>query len=346
MTGRERVLAAIDHRETDRVPLDMWAEEVVWDRLRKDLRLPSKRAVLERFHIDIRWLDGVYTGPDFSDPDGTFSENMWGERYRIVGSGERVACGGALDHAQSFQEIEAHHWPSNDWIQMEVLRDQIQRDEEYAILYGYADIWQRVAMVRGLDNMFLDMLERPEWVHFMTGKLMDFYREDWTRAMEAAEGRIDIFFLISDLGTQSGPMMNLDLFREFILPRVRIMAELAHSFGKKIMFHSCGSARLYINDLIDAGIDILNPIQPACEGMDPKGLKADFGSRLCFHGGVDIQGALRNGTPGDVRKLTGELIDCMKSNGGFILCPCHTLLPDIPTENITALYDQAYSIRF
>ena len=254
--------------------------------------------------------------------------------------GTQVACGGALDRAESFQAIENHHWPSNDWVRHDCLVESIRQDEEYAIVYGYADIWQRMAMVRGLDWMFFDMMENPDWAHFMTEKLTDFYREDWTRAMETSKGRIDIFILISDLGTQRGPMLGLDLFREFIKPRIRTMTELAHSFGKKVMFHSCGAIRTFIEDLIDAGVDILNPVQVPCPGMEPAGLKSDFGSRLSFHGGVDTQSLLPDGSEEDVRLAVDGLTDAMKGDGGFILCPSHTLLPDIPTENIIAMYDQ------
>jgi len=341
MTGRERVLAAIEHQETDRIPLDFWAEELVWKRLLKDLGLPSRRALLEYFKIDLRWTDHKYIGPDFSDNDKNYIENMWGERFSLVEGREKIACGGALDKAQILAQIESHHWPSNDWVSLDHLKEHVKLDEDYAILYGYADIWQRAAMVRGLDNMFFDMVEHPEWVHFMTGKLADFYREDWTRAMEASGGRIDIFLLISDLGSQKAPMMNINMFRQFIKPRIQEMAQLVHSFGKKLMFHSCGSIRLFIDDLIDAGVDILNPIQPFCKAMAPAELKHDYGEKLCFHGGVDVQTVLPNGTQQEVQSSTRRLMDDMKPDGGFILCPSHTLLPDVPTENIVAMYGEA-----
>ena len=345
MTSRERVLSAAAHKETDRVPIDFWAEDVVWDRLLRELGLPTKRSLLERFHVDLRWTDHEYVGPDFSDSASRITENMWGERFRFFSDGTQVACGGALDHAQSFREIENHHWPSNDWVRHDHLREQIQRDDEYAILYGYADIWQRAAMVRGLENMFVDMIENPDWVDFMTSRFVDFYLEDWTRAMEATNGRIDIFFLISDLGSQTGPLINLDLFRRFIKPRIQQMASLVHSFGKKLLFHSCGSVRLYIDDFIDAGVDILNPIQPSCTGMDPQELKATYGEKLCFHGGVDVQTVLPHGSPGEVRSTTRQLVETMKPGGGFILCPTHTLMPDIPTGNIVTLYEEAFTNR-
>ncbi len=341
MISRERVFSAIHHRETDRPPIDFWAEKEVWTRLQRDLGLSTRRQILRHFQVDLRWAYHRYIGPDFSDPHGRYEENMWGERFCLVGENPRVACGGSLDHAQTFKEIQENHWPNNDWVRHDHLLEQIRQDEEYAILYGYADIWQRAAMVRGLDRMFLDMIDHPDWVHFMTGKLTDFYREDWLRAMEASQGKIDLFFLISDLGTQRGPMMSLELFRQFVKPRIVQMADLVHSFGKKLLFHSCGSISRFIEDLIDAGVDILNPLQTSCSGMDPGHLKKTFGSRICFHGGVDIQTVLIQGTPQEVRCSVRDLIEVMKKDGGFILASTHTLLPDIPTENIVAMYEEA-----
>ena len=345
ISSRERVLSALNHQKTDRPPIDFWAEKEVWDHLISHLGLSGKRALLEYLNIDLRWCDHIYTGPDFSCPEGRYEENMWGERFSQVGDSPRVACGGSLDQAQSFQDIINNHWPSNDWVSHQHLREQTLRDEQYAIMYGYADIWQRAAMVRGMDSMFYDMVERPEWVHYMTGKLTDFYLEDWTRAMEACDGRIDIFFLISDLGTQRGPMMSTDMFNTFVKPQIKQMAEFAHSFGKKLLFHSCGSIRRFIEGLIDAGVDILNPIQTSCVGMDPAGLKSDFGSRICFHGGVDIQTVLIQGSPLDVRQSVRDLTQVMNPDGGFILASSHTLLPDIPLENIIAMYDEAGCLK-
>ncbi len=344
MNSKERVLSAINHQTTDRVPLDFWAEAPVWTDLLNSLGYSTRSELLERLHIDLRWIDHNYIGPEVFLPQNDIFENMWGERFRPTDDGMFSACGGALDQAQSFSEIEQHHWPSNDWVTHDHLEKSIYQNEGYAVLYGYADIWQRAAMVRGLDNMFLDMIEHPEWVHFMTGKLTEFYKNDWLRAMEAAGGHIDIFFLISDLGTQRGPMISLDLFREFIKPRIKEMADLVHDFGKKLLFHSCGSVRSYIDDLIEAGVDILNPIQPKCTGMSPEELKEIYGSKLCFHGGVDVQELLPYASTQEVRHAIRQMIEIMQPDGGFILCPSHTLMPDIAIDNIIAMYDEAHQV--
>ena len=129
----------------------------------------------------------------------------------------------------------------------------------------------------------------PDWVNWIDKKFLDFYVEDFTRCLKATRGRIDIFWALTDLGTQAGLLQSRETFHRFIAPPIRTLAELANRHGVKFMFHSCGAVRELVPDLIELGVDILNPIQPAAAGMAPDGLKRDFGTKLCFHGGIDIQ---------------------------------------------------------
>jgi uroporphyrinogen decarboxylase len=343
MNSRDRVLTALAHQQPDRVPLDFWAEAPVWHTLLNHTGAQTKRELLEFLQIDLRWADHHYTGPGAYAPGGESFENMWGERFLRQPDGTFLANGGALQDATRFDQIEAHHWPQPDWVSHRHLKEQLRRDQDYAILYGYADIWQRMAMVRGLEEMFFDMLERPDWVDYMTGRLTAFYYNDWIRAWESSRGRIDIFFLISDLGSQRGPLISLEHFRRFVKPQIVTMARLAHAFGAKLLFHSCGSVHAFIPDLIEAGVDILNPIQTRCTGMHPLQLKHEFGRQIAFHGGMDVQHLLPHGTSEEVRTATRDLIDTMNEGGGYILCPSHTLLPDIPIENIIQMYKTAQS---
>jgi uroporphyrinogen decarboxylase len=206
-------------------------------------------------------------------------------------------------------------------------------------MYGFADVWQRPALVRGWEGMFLDMAERPDWVHFLCRKFTDFYLEDYTRAAEISEGRIDIFLLISDLGSQNGPLISLAMFRKFIAPYLKEMIELIHSLGAFVLFHSCGAIRPFIPDLISLGIDVLDPIQPTGPDMTPESLKADFGAQLSFHGGIDMQQLLPNGTPEQVRREVRRYCDILGRGGGYILAPAHLFQPDVPPENVLACYE-------
>ena len=127
------------------------------------------------------------------------------------------------------------------------------------------------------------------------------------------------------------------MFREFIAPYLKEMCGLIHELGAKVLFHSCGSIRPLIPDLIELGVDILDPIQPVCD-MTPETLKSEFGDKLCFHGGIDMQRLLPLGTPEEVRAEVGRYERVLGKDGGYILAPAHLFQPDVPPENVLAVY--------
>jgi len=352
MTSRERVLAAIHHRMPDRTPRNFWAEPPTWNRLLDHVGHRDQERLLCDLGIDIRRLQAGEP-PEREVGDGLF-QNFWGERYiyKTTDWGPmREDVTGALADAKSLSDLEAFPWPTPDLFDYSGLAEQCRRVDcaggtwnDYALLYGFADIWERPALVRGLENMFLDMCERPDWVHFLARKFTDFYKEDYIRAAEITNGRIDLFLLISDLGCQRGPLMSLTMFREFLAPYIKEMCDCIHALGAKVLFHSCGSIRPFIPDLIALGVDVLDPIQPVA-GMSPESLKAEFGDKLAFHGGIDMQRLLPFGTPDEVRAGARHYCEtlgrCHQRNntGGYILAPAHLFQPDIPPENILAVYE-------
>ena len=182
------------------------------------------------------------------------------------------------------------------------------------------------------------MAERPEWVHFLCRKFTDFYKQDYARAAEATRGRIDLYLLISDLGSQSGPLISLRMFREFIAPYIKEMVELIHGLGGKSLYHSCGLMRPFIPELIALGVDVLDPIQPVGPEMAPERLKDEFGGRLSFHGGIDMQHLLPHASPGEVQAEVRRYCTTLGAGGGYILGPAHLFQPDVPPENILAMY--------
>ncbi|MCL2347357.1 MAG: hypothetical protein FWC50_03750 [Planctomycetaceae bacterium] len=338
MTPRERTLAAIDRKAPDRTPRNFWAEPATWNRLFRYVGHSDREHLLRDLAIDIRKPE-VLEPPERDIGNGVF-QNYWGERYlyRPTGWGPiREDVAGALADAKNLAGLESFPWPTPDMFDYSGLARQCHQWEDYALLYGFADVWERPALVRGLENMFLDMCERPDWVHFLTRKFTDFYKEDYTRAAEITNGRIDLFLLISDLGCQRGPLISLKMFREFVAPYIREMCDCIHALGAKVMFHSCGSIRPFISDLIELGVDLLDPIQPVT-GMEPETLKAEFGDRLAFHGGIDMQRLLPFGTPDEVRHTARKYCETLGAGGGYILAPAHLFQPDIPPENILAVY--------
>jgi len=339
MTPRERVLAALEHEQPDRTPRDFWAEPPTWNRLSAHVGHDDKDRLLDSLGIDVRHLDAP-APPDRAIGDGAF-QNFWGERfvYRPTPWGPlREDAKGALAGASSLAELEAFDWPTPDCLDRSHLKEQCRRYEQHALLYGFADIWQRPALVRGWEEMFVDMAERPEWVHFLCRTFTDFYLEDYTRAADLTDGRIDLYLVISDLGSQRGPLISLPMFRSFVAPYLKEMVERIHSLGGRALFHSCGTVRPFIPDLIALGVDVLDPIQPTGPAMQPEGLKRDFGDQLTFHGGMDMQNLLPHATPAQVEAEARRYCEVAGAGGGYILAPAHLFQPDVPPENILAVY--------
>ena len=239
----------------------------------------------------------------------------------------------------TYADLTQFDWPSPDQFDYAPLAEQCFRWDAYALLYGFADIWQRPALVRGWEDMFVDMLERPEWVHYLCRKFTDFYKEDYTRAAEATRGRIDLYLLISDLGSQSKPLISIPMFREFVAPYLKEMVACIHGLGGKVLYHSCGFIRPFISELIGLGVDVLDPIQPVRPEMQPERLKADFGNKLSFHGGIDMQHLLPHNSPEQIRAEVRRYCDVLGRDGGYILAPAHLFQPDVPPQNILAVYD-------
>jgi uroporphyrinogen decarboxylase len=339
MTSRERVLAALNHEQPDRTPRDFWAEPPAWNRLLQHLGLQDKDAVLDRLEIDIRHLEAP--APADTDLGGGIHQNFWGERfvYQPTPWGPmRHDVKGALANATRFSQLEAFPWPHPDCLDRSRLSAQCRRHSEHALLYGFADVWQRPALVRGWEEFFLDLVERPDWAHFLCRKFTDFYLEDYTRAAEITRGRIDLYLLISDLGTQNGPLISRSMFLEFVAPYLAEMCTHIHHLGGRVLFHSCGNIAPFIPDLVRLGVDALDPIQPAGPEMQPENLKARFGGRLAFHGGLDMQQLLPRGSAAQVRAEARRYCEVLGAGGGYILGPAHLFQPDVPPENVLAVY--------
>jgi uroporphyrinogen decarboxylase len=340
MTPRERVLTALEHRPPDRAPRDFWAEEPAWNRLLEYVGHRDRDRVLNDLGVDVRHLE-IAAPAERALGSGVY-QNFWGERYiyRQTPWGPlREDVRGALAGSRSYADLTHFDWPSPDQFDHTPLAEQCHRQNAYALLYGFADIWQRPALVRGWENMFVDMVERPDWVHYLCRKFTDFYKEDYCRAAEATRGRIDLYLLISDLGSQARPLISVPMFREFVAPYIREMVQCIHGLGAKVIYHSCGFVQPFISELIGLRVDVLDPIQPVRSEMLPERLKADFGGRLCFHGGIDMQHLLPRGSPEQIRAEARRYCDVLGRDGSYILAPAHLFQPDVPPQNILAVYE-------
>jgi uroporphyrinogen decarboxylase len=339
MLPRERVLCALRREWPDRTPRDFWAEKPALNRLFDAIGYRDEERLLQKLGIDLRHLNAIEP-PELEVRPGLY-RNFWGEQYvyRPTPWGPmREDVKGALAGAAHFGQVEAFPFPTPDVMNHGGLKQQCDCWEPYALVYGFADVWQRPALVRGWEEWFMDLVERPAWVHFLCRKFTDFYLEEYTRAAEATQGRIDLYLLISDLGTQRGPLISLAMFQEFVAPYVAEMVRRIHALGGLVLFHSCGLVYPFIAELIRLGVDVLDPVQPLGPTMTPERLKAEFGPQLCFHGGIDMQALLPYGSPDQVRLEARHYSDVF-AQGGYILAPAHLFQPEVPPANILAMYE-------
>lgn len=340
MTPRQRWLALLERKTPDRIPTDYQATEEVTERLRRELGCPDDESLYRKLQIDARrTVEPKWNRP----PDLNPAADMWGIVYRKVSYGQGSYLepeNFPLAQADSVEAIHAYRWPSCDEFDYTAVIQAIDRDDVFRpihagcyepfLLYGY---------LRGLETAFEDLLLRPEIADAILGHIFDFYYEHHRRIFEAGRGKIDLTYVAEDLGSQTGPLMSLALYRRFLLPNQIKMADLARSYGIHVMYHTDGAARIFLPDLIDrVGIEILNPIQWRCPGMEREKLVADFGRQIIFHGSIDNQQTLPFGSVEDVVREVRESIEIYR-NARWICAPCHNLQPVAPTENIVALYE-------
>jgi uroporphyrinogen decarboxylase len=279
---------------------------------------------------------------------GSEKRDIWGVKHKAVFNG--------FDTYMEFSEyplkglgetkkIEDHVFPSPDWFDFSVIPQQIEAADaeggEHAIILGKGSPFEYSWYMVGFEDFLALLLTDPETANALMEKVNDFFLEYLSRGLEAAKGRIDIGFTADDMGQQSGPLVSIDLWKKMIKPHHVKLNKKLHSYGVKILYHTCGSVAYAIDELIDMGVDILESLQFDAKDMDPLNLKSKWGDKLCFHGGISVQKTLPFGTSDDVRKETRERISVLGKDGGYILAPAHAVQGGTPPENIIAFLEEA-----
>lgn len=342
MTPKERWLAVLNREKPDRIPMDYWATGEATEKVMKYLGCSSVDEMFKRLHIDR--VIGV--GPRYIGPPIEPGYDMYGCRYEKVnyGTGVYSECVyHPLAQYNSIEEIERNYtWPTADWFDYSVIPDQIKGREMYPIRGGGSEPFLTYKNLRGMEQAYMDLILNPDLVHYCLDKLFDFCYENTLRIYEQIPGKVNISYVAEDFGSQEGLLISREHIREFFIPRMKRMIDLAHQAGAYVFFHSDGAIREIIPDMIEAGIDVLNPIQWRCKGMDRKGLKRDFGDKVIFHGGVDNQYTLAFGTVEEVREEVIYNIQVLGEGGGYILAPCHNIQAVSPPENVVTMYETGY----
>ena len=354
LTPRERVCLALLHRGTDRVPVDFMATPEAWGRLQKHLGLDDPEAVLRCLGIDIRHPRQPYGGP----PIVHHSDGSWVDAWRVR---RRVYHdGGAYDEIvehplatlRDLSELAAFPWPCPEWWDAAALAEQIHHlrtHGDYAItLEEFGDpggIFEIAWYLRGMEQFMLDMVTQPALADEIMHHVADFYLGLLERVIAAAVEQIDLIWTSDDIAHQHGMLISFRAWRELIAPHYARLNRRIHELGTRAMCHCYGSVRPFLPGLVDIRVDVLDVLQFSADQMNPAEIRTQFGDKLCFHGGMDVQSTFPMGTEDDVRRVARERIQVLGRDGGYILAPTHNIQVDSSPVDIVATYEEAGSTR-
>ena len=381
MTHRERVLRAISHQEADRVPMDLGGHSdssihvIAYENLKDYLGIKIDRKpplvskimqdvmvdeeVLDALDIDVR---GVYAGTtatrstDHDEADDQQAGGIWVDewgvkRIRPEGSYYYDVTGEApLGGEITIADIVNYPWPDPDdpkiTLGLEEQIDHWKNTTDCAIVCRVPSPFIHVSQyVRGFEDWFMDLAANQTIAGALFDAILETRMASTARILDIVGPHVDVIMTGDDMGTQGGPQFSPATYRKLIKPRQQKFFELVHSkTPAKMLLHSCGSIYPLINDLIEIGVDILNPIQRRAANMAPEKLKAEFGGKLVFWGGIDIQEVMPFGSPDDVRDEVKYLFETLGDGGGWVLSCAHNILPEVPPENIVTLFRDAPAI--
>lgn len=353
MTPKERVLVAARHKEPDRVPLFYRDVPEIEERLKRDLDLKDREALLRYFSIDFRWVEPRYAGPPRRNKRTGNIRDIWGVEFKYVTAGvaaywEPVAY--PLLDVHDPAALEDYPWPRLEWFDFSGLDAQLAEYREYAVMTAPGDaspgVFEVIQNLLGIERALIDMLLNPEFYQRLIDNIMEFQLAFLEKLFTEARDRIDFLRIGDDYGGQQELLFSPHLWRRFLQPALRAVSALAKRHGALYYHHSCGAIHKLIPLFIETGVDVLDPLQVMARGMDPTKLKPEFGQQICFSGGVDEQERLVRGTPGEVREGVRSLLGTMAPGGGFFLGPTHNFQCDVPTENIVAMFETAESWKY
>jgi uroporphyrinogen decarboxylase len=341
LTSKERVARAINSKSIDRLPMWYGAEPGLTEKMKKILKTDTDEKLMQSLQVDFRTVRPKYIGPHLNRySDGTF-DTMWG--IRRGGGFWGTALNAPLEKVESVDEIKDYQFPKAEWFDVSFTEEEVKLSEEYSIIGGeWAPFWHEALELVTMEKFLMDFYLNPKLTSYLLERCLDFHLEINERAFKENAKYMDVYWFANDFGTSNRLIIDPSIWRKFVKPLQAKLATQGHKYGLKIAMHSCGDITEIIPDLIDIGIEILNPIQVSCSAMDPVFLKKEYGMDLVFFGAIDYNELLTNGTTEQVRDGVRHMIDILGYDGRYIVAPSHDLLmPEVPAENMFALYDEA-----
>lgn len=381
LTSRERVRMALNHQEPDRVPIDLggfqtgihknaYKELINYLGINEEIEMldPVQQIVkpgetiLQKFHVDFRYItahgpDSFKGGIEKNERNGRIWHDLKDE-FGVVWSmpDDQMLYMDISHHPLAkagIEDIADYPFPDGSdksrFTGVRVAALKLHNETDYAISTGIGGvIYETCWYLRGLEQWYYDMLANPEFCEVLIEQIYKFWYNYYSGFMEAVGDIVDVVMIGDDIAGQEGPLYSPDFYRSVVKPRQKKLIQHIHSLTKaKIWYHTCGSCIEYIPDLIDNGVDIINPVQISAFDMDPVKLKKQFGDHIVFWGGgIDAQHVLPFATPDRVREEVKKSLEAFKPGGGYVFNNVHNIQSGVPAENIIAMYEAAYEFGF
>jgi uroporphyrinogen decarboxylase len=339
-----------------RVLVDYLASAETERRLRKHLGVRSEADLLDRLGCDFYHLSGrdisqqegflpCWRGPQLALTDTVRTCPLGIKWQRREGLGKfdvEEAIEGPFSLSSTAQDILDHRWPSARDFDFEPLIAEAEAHGNRIVISGlWSGIFGDSYRMIGFDQFLLGMAAHPDVIHTLVDRMTEMCLELNDRLFSQLRGKIDVWFFGNDFGTQQALLFSTAMWDDFFGENIRKLCHLAHSYGLKVMMHSCGCIAPLLDRLIEAGVDILDPVQTSAAGMEPPLLMDEYGDRLIFHGGIDTQHVLPTATVEEAAVHARAMIEAFEGGSGYIIAPSQIFQTDIPVENIVAAYEVA-----
>ncbi len=354
MTNKKRILTVLRGQKPDRIPIDIWHTPEVLDSLKNRYGQQDTLVLYKRMGLDkLVWVLMDYK----SDPNAQaldsqcrsnaqISKTIWGVPIKEVKTGQSVYQESVEAPLKNYDIVESlddyPYWPDIDKFDYDMAANAAQKaSQDFVVLGPWISLFEIYCQLRGLEDALMDLILKSKLAESILDRIETHQTDMMKRLFSRAADYFDLCFISDDMGSQNGLLISPELWDRFFKHRMKRWCDLIHSYGLKVFYHSDGACEPLIGRLIDAGIDVLNPIQHICPGMAMDQLKDKYGQRVIFHGGVDNQSVLPFGTPQDVRNEVKKCLQTLGRDGrGYIGCSCHNIQAGTPIDNILAMVDE------